>query len=157
MDSVDDKGAQLFKLKIDSVTSYVINDPSLLTESVCKYLLEHPEFYELDVFDFPFYSKEAEGILNGIFIKSDLEEYAVKRKIELLQLTFAMNEKMIKNEKIPIESINEELVLEAMHLGLIQGKIGSHLVLQYCRPRGKQDWILQAINGLKQRLISIQK
>ena len=154
-DSIEEKILQLYQLEASEMADYVLKDTSILSKEVCKYLVENPEFFDLDVFDFPHYSDVVLGMIDGSFVKSDLDESIIKHKIKLLQLTFEFNGKMLKNEKIPVDQIDEDLVLEAMQVGLIQGKIGSHLVLQYCRPKERQEWLLTEIGELKKRLISV--
>ena len=152
--NIIEKIAKLYKMEIQDVAEFVIKNPDVLNEEVCKYLIENPEFYELDVFEFPHFKQIVEGILNGVYVKSELNENVIKHKIELLKLTYSLNAKMLKRESIPLEEMNEDMILEAMQVGLINGKIGNVLELQYCRPKTNQKWLLEEIAALKKRLIS---
>ena len=146
------KATTLKGLEHYEIADYVYKNMDVLTKEICQYLIEHPYYCDFDIFKFPFYTDVADGLAKGMFVESSLNSVIVKAKAELIQMTFTLNKKMIEKTHWELSDIDEDLLLRAIECGLIIAKIGSGVELQYCRPPGKQEWLLNQVTTLKKRL-----
>eukprot|EP00834_Sanchytrium_tribonematis_P001933 NODE_51_length_31136_cov_0.357670.p22 type:complete len:155 gc:universal NODE_51_length_31136_cov_0.357670:17521-17057(-) len=145
----------LSSLEISDITDKIIANNEMMSKEVCGYLIEHPKFYDFDVVTFPHYNDVVKGILENSIVESSLKKEIISQKTKLLALTFNLNEKMRNNENLSMKDLDESLVLEAMQVGLIKGKIGENLQLEYCRPSSKQPWLKSEIVSLRKRLMAL--